>query len=173
MCFFILNLPIGVHMGKNIRQISIRKFKRKTLINWAGDISYFQTIKSMTYFPCAANNLGDLSAGGRPNLLKRPQSWELPKLKCKDGWDSRQTMQNVLQEAFKVQINSCIMSVIIKVACLALYTISHAFHKLYFSIFLEDYNENSFLILKHILVDGYNCFIRPCNVAAGLFNYTF
>lgn len=66
----ILKLPIGVHVGKNIRQSSIRKFKRKALINWAGDISYFQTIKSMTYFPCAANYLRDLSTGGRPNLHK-------------------------------------------------------------------------------------------------------
>lgn len=56
--------------------------------------------------------------------------------------------------AFTGQINSFIMSVLIKVACLALYTVSHAFHKPHFSIFLEDYNENSFRILKHILVDG-------------------
>lgn len=146
MCFFpdttgknISNLSTGVHTGENRRHISIRKFKRKVLINWARNISYFLTIKSIFhFFPCASNYLRDLSTEGRPDLHKWPEPRELPNLTCTDGWNTKQSMQNVLQEAFKVQIKSFFVSMIIKVARFALYNISHVFHEPGFSILLED-----------------------------------
>lgn len=40
--------------------------------------------------------------------------------------------------SFQSKINPFIVSVIIKAACVALYPISHVFHKLWFRILLED-----------------------------------
>lgn len=46
-----LELPTGVSMCENVRQISNRKFKRKALINWAREISYAQAMKSPIFSP--------------------------------------------------------------------------------------------------------------------------